>query len=501
MNNPIFDTYFSIDNNKKKGRIPVNQINIIRYLARNGKQRKATITESLKKNFAEIFNAIKEVEAKGLIKKVEITTKKNTKPKNFYALTIEGFKVAIDDPLEIEPNTGWKLITNEQFWNVLKDSFNESSKESIKSICSLYEKKIIKVSKEYVIPLIFYSTFNDFKKQTFEKSEITKDKNEEVIITNIGYGKPLTLDEILKIKGLKTMIIKLQDKEIKITKESYIDKLYKKGLLVKTKYGDKGKYDLSHLGLMQLLFYLYREASIHLINKHIVDEQSLDAVEKSKSLEAKSFINTFNKIRKKYAYLLPEIFNGENHCNLGIGSYELLWLLVKTYFDEPYWRLEGDVVGDEEDVGKLLNSMNSFQKIRWENYQTKLSNFVMGGFEKIITNSKLFDKDNITSEFSKNLFLIMDEELINVINRKKDESITELLYNVNNFSTLIQNKITYDFYSLYKVFTENWGIENMNNSKIKKWHDEETRRLTNFIINYSNEINESLDQNESGVIV
>jgi len=54
-------------------------------------------------------------------------------------------------------------------------------------------------------------------------------------------------------------------------------------------------------------------------------------------------------------------------------------------------------------------------------------------------------------------------------------------------------KMENDFYSVYKVYTDNWqSIEVMEQSKIRQKHDEETKRLTNFIINYSIEIDYSL---------
>jgi len=474
MVNHIFRKYFPTETKP-----PLNQINTIRMIARNRKQSKTTLAKELKKSYPNISEAVKQLELKGLVKQttppIGHTTKRGNIEK-FYKLTNEGLKVAIKDPLE-KKEKSIKPLTSEQF----RDSFFEtlddaSNQKEVADVSSLYLREILGVEPRYLLPKFFFDWHSQYGWDTKPEEWINSLK--EIIITIIANGKPRTLEQLdfaFKTSGEYKKIINFT-----------IDFLYFRGLLKKSEFGKKGKYDLTHLGVIQLLFYLYRDASIPLHNKSIIGKEGFYGVEKSKDPDAKKFVKTFNKIRIKYANLFPKIFNGENYQKLRIGSYEICVLLMHLYKNEPYWRIV-DTLDRDDEWSEEYQVMQRFERTRQEFYYRKWSEHL----EKTEFKQDEFDeikfKKNpraspIIDWFNQSLVLKGSEDW-----REFDQNTSEKVFYYNRYASIIENRITFDFFSIYKAYCNGWDTGGMGKSKIKKWHDKESKVLLDFIKNYIKE--------------
>ena len=80
-----------------------------------------------------------------------------------------------------------------------------------------------------------------------------------------------------------------------------------------------------------------------------------------------------------------------------------------------------------------------------------------------------------------------DREIIAEIIRNPSKNNSNLLKLINH--KMIQKKITFDFYSIYKAYVEGWENSELSKSKIRKEHDLEIKTLLNFSKNYINNLN------------
>jgi len=165
MVNHIFTQYF-----KPGIKPPVNQISIIRILARQGKKSIKDLTIELNKSQPNISNAVKE------LSKLDTALLKKTNPpkdfvggrgntQQFYKLTANGFKVAIDDPLKKPKNHNWKQITSREFWQYLFENFGSYNGKIINEICNFYEVRILGVDRRWTVPIMFDKCVNNKTKK------------------------------------------------------------------------------------------------------------------------------------------------------------------------------------------------------------------------------------------------------------------------------------------------------------------------------------------------
>lgn len=498
LNNPTGLEFFQ----ERTGRFPINQLNSLRIIARYGKQTKYALHKILIKNIPEINDAVKELERKGLIKAF---VSGDSLSRIFYTLTFDGMKIVINDDFTKEPKSKikinvktepiektWHKLTSQEFWKCLYDSYDDSSITSvnhIRRICSFYENVVLNISKEFVMP----NFFQDYVDGFFREMDVHSDyedfsqevQNKKLIIMNIGFGKPMTKNNIIKIKGLtksKTILSQM------VSKEQLVNSLIKDGYLVKSKHNGVEKYDLSVLGLIRLLNYLYLEFGDKLFVKGVITDDNHSGVEKSKDVNAKLFVKQFNKIKKKYSNLLPDIFDNENYCKLGISSFEVLSLLMHSSGYEPFFGKVGD-----EDEAELLDSIGKFSKIRQKNHHNKLLSHVLEGFdiyEELIKNKKF--KNAVLHQYLNDLIFVSDKELLDVL-FKGNPSLQQYFVDVSRWSKIIQDKITFDFYSVLRAYHDGWEtVKDLAQSNIRKSHDRDVSQLSSFIVDYATNIDNNL---------
>ena len=466
----------------KETKPALNEINTIRTIARNRKQSKTTLTTKLEKSYPNISEAVKQLGRKGLVKQTTPPIDYNKKRGNiekFYKLTNEGLKVVIEDPLEKEE---MKPLTSEQFWASFFETFEDASnKKELAGVSALYLRRILDVEPRYFLPKFFYDWHSNKNNWDYDPPEkkSTYHEFDETIIKTIGYGKPLTFDQLSRILNVKPKTIELYNKKKVNNFQHGINWLYFKGLLKKSEFGKKGKYDLTHLGVIELLFYLYRDSSIPLQNKEIIGEGSLYGVEKSKDSDAKNFVKTFNKIRIKYANLFHKIFNSENYQKLGIDSYEICALLMHLYKNEPYWRM-ADTLDRDDEWNEEYQVMQRFEKTRQEFYYRKwLEHLEKNDQVEDVTDKTKLEKSDLPlrSWFKQCLVLEASEYWL-------EHNFGENMFQYHLYSETIENRITFDFFSIYKAYCTGWDTVGMEKSKIKKWHDKESMVLLDFIKNF-----------------
>ncbi len=488
MNNPIFYSYF-LDSN---GRIPINQIEILRTVAHKGKQSKSTLKKELGKNYSEISEATDVLLEKNLIRNLLIQKlkKKDRKPGKrelFYHLTYEGIKTIIDDPLTIPKNCNDKQLKSDEFWKILFEIYpkkNKINQEQLLELCVIYEKKILSINKKYFIPKFFTHWIADIHRYVTYSEELPEHSTFEIkneIISTIANENKITIKDV--IKKVETKIgHKLPGwMDIKFDTEWLI----REGVIIKTRK-DKPFLELSHLGLLNLLYLWYRDASIPLINEHVIDSEenpSLHGIEESKNPNAEKFVELFHNIRKKYLYLLPEILGAKNYFKLGIDCYEVAFLLMKLYFKEPYFRLKDSEIEFNDEEDERYYSMQRFNQVRGAFYHRRLLEH-LEIVEEDIPNTENFAK----IKFYFDTMWLLENERVG-----KNSEMLERFFNYKIYSKNIEDRITFDFYSIYRNYFDGWGSSQLEHSRIRKWHDEYSKELVEFVSEYSVNISKNLE--------
>ncbi len=458
----IFDTYFTT-----KSKTPINQINIIRYMARNGSQSKVKLSEALNKNWSEINDSIKQLKEKKLI---EISSEK-TKEK-FFNITSEGFSVAIWDELKLNDKK-FKPITNKQFWNHI--SYSNYTIQEIEEISNLFEKNILKIDSKYVLPQSFLDNIHNKELIDYNKPKQNSDiEKTSHILKTISHYKPMKQSSLIQKLQSKNTVLDIMD-------------LMNEGLI--TKYQDK--YDLTHSGLLELLFIIYRDSNIELYlnrNPSLTERTKLDPkpikfcnISESKDPEAIKITKELDKIRLKYVHLLPDIFNGGNFQKLGISFFDIVELLMKIYknldFTPEYTRYVEEY--------QFLQGLDDSRR---RNYR-----------HKILEHSDIFSDEIISGETKRwfainpNIFptihrmnddLSLDESPFPSLTVKDDIIHTTLdEYIHTKVQRLVERKITFDFYCIYKVYCIGWN-DKLKDSTIQKDHDQEIKTLLEYSTKY-----------------
>jgi len=519
-----FQEYFP----KKPGKPPTTQIHVMRYLTRNGPKKRTEIADFFGKNRQEVNDALEELIEKELVetwcelcqvpfknyhtweshskenshKNLKRKIRKNIsieKSKPLFKITKNGFVVAIDDKLtnyadynyvkrddkgtvveNIQEN--WKLITDEEFWKQMFESFNASPLNELREILEVYDNKILKVDKSRFVPQFFFNWKSNKKHEYFDEGEQETDPakiSERKIIEFLGYGDPLPIDQLQKTLKFKPYKINLDGKRIfKRDLKYHLRDLRLQGLIQL----DEEKYDLTHLGVIELLFYLYREVSIPLINEDVIGLDGFHGVGNSKHKEAIRFNTRFELIRKKYLHLFPKIFGDEIYGKLQIDAYETTALLMKLYKNEPHWRLADNLDRDNA-LNEEFQSLVKLEQIRQEFFFRKISDLIENLgipdghvdmlLERIHENPKMNHGMKLYAWLC--LFVLDYHDW-------KDEAIPYFFY--SNFSEEIQNRIAFDFYLIYKAYCGGWTAVNFENSKIRKDHDDEISKLLDFSKEY-----------------
>lgn len=460
----IFDTHFMTGTKP-----PINQINIVRHIARNGKQSKVKLADKkkgLNKYWSEINDSVKSLLDKKLI--VEDPGTKDKKEK-FFNLTTEGFRIAIaDNHLELPKDNPYNYnpITSEQFWKHLSNIDDDYSIQEIKKIAkisNLFDKIILGIDKTHTIPETFLMNINNKDLNQYGSKPKKYQDAEEIsmILRTISKYKPMKLSRLLQ--RLESTNIEKHD----------LDDLVIGGLLVKI----DDAYDLSHAGLIELLFFIYRDSNTELFwnrlkNYKTNKPKSIDYQEfgKSKDSQAIQVNKELDRLRLKYVHLLPDIFNGGNFQKLCISFYEVVVLLMKLYKN----------LDDEPEIGH--NTERDYQYL--EEYQT------LQRLDKIRQNfqyRKMSEHLDISEEIEKNQITITHRlsilQAIILVNMEEKLQI-------DNHS--IKRKITFDFYSIYKAYWHGWNNTELSKLDIRRWHDQEIRTLLDFSQNHIKNIELSL---------
>ena len=461
-----FDTYFTTES-----KTPINQINIIRYMARNGSQSKVKLSEALNKNWSEINDSIKSLLSKKLI--IEDSNTKKSKEK-FFNITPEGFSVAIWDELKLNDKNFKPItpITSKQFWNHI--SYSNYTIQEIEEISNLFEKNILKIDSKYVLPQSFLGNIHNKELIDHNKPKQNSDiEKTSHILKTISHYKPMKQSSLIQ---------KLQ------SKNTFLDIMYlmDKGLI--TKYQDK--YDLTHSGLLELLFIIYRDSNIELYwnrNPNLIERTKLDPkpikfcnISESKDPEAIKITKELDKIRLKYVHLLPDIFNGGNFQKLGISFFDIVELLMKIYknldFTPEYTRYVEEY--------QFLQGLDDSRR---RNYR-----------HKILEHSDIFSDEINSGErrwfaINPNIrptihrmydYLSLDESPFPSLTEKDNANHSTLdEYTYKNVQRLVERKITFDFYCIYKAYCMGWN-DKLKDSKIQKDHDQEIKTLLEYSTNY-----------------
>jgi len=489
LNNPIFHSYF-LDSN---GRIPINQIEVLRKITHKGKQSKSTLKKELNKNYSEISDAVDALLDKKLIRNLptQKLKKKDRKPGKqelFYHLTFEGTKTIIDDPLTIPKNCKYNQLKSDEFWKILFENYSKKNKinqEQVVELCNIYEQNILSVNKKYFVPKFFTHWITDIQRYVTYSEIPRKDSPFEIkneIISTIANENKITFDDLIKKVETKIGNKLPRWMDAKFDTECLI----REGVIIKT--GKNNSYlELSHLGLLNLIYLWYRDASIPLINEHVIDSeenQSLHGIEKSKNPNAKKFVILFHKIRKKYSYLLLEILGAKNYFNLGIDCYEVAFLLMKLYFKEPYFRLKDSEIEFNDEEDERYYSMQRFNQVRDAFYRRQLLEHLVAVEDEKIPDTENFAKIKF---FLDTIWLLENERL------GKNSEMLERFFNYKIYSKNIEDRITFDFYSVYRNYCDGWENGPLEHSRIRKWHDEYSKELVEFVSEYSVNISKDLE--------
>ena len=493
------------------------ELDIIRNVSRDPKIKTAYILHSnLSKDYSDVTKAIHRLHDKGLIsswckicdenifsnndwkeheksinhksnrKRIKKSDRSTGKTKRFVKLTVDGLKVVIIDSSDIEPeNSILKSITSEQFWKYLFENFSNISKKQLAEISKLFENNVLKFEKQYHLPDVFFMNTCDKEIEEYGSNPRTYSYNENIvkpILITLSKNKPLTTKQLLKI------LPKIE--------ENIIIGLFHRGLIS----NNDDMFDLTHLGLIELLFYLYRDADIELIwnrldknsKKESIDYQNVTI---SKDPHAMIITSDFEKIRKKYSFLLPDIFNGGNFEKLGISFYEVVVLLMKLYKN-----LREPEIGDNfhrvDQYSEEFQTLQKLDQIRQQSYHRKHQEYFASPIQKYLKKPDDGLMNNILEYaffeyFSYSDFSSLEKFFSNI--GMKSKNIDLVWENVQHIQKRnIGRKITFDFYSIYKAYCTGWDDSNLENSKVRKWHDKESKSLMSFSKNHIGEIESSI---------
>jgi len=499
---------------ERGSRPPENQLNIVRTIAREGKKTISQLTKYLDKSQPNISNAVKELlkPELNLIEKTEPTSdfvagRGNTQ--QFYRLTPKGIKFAIEDDQNISSEIKAindkkrqeeqrKQISSEKFWETLSITFSESNTANISSknpdfqkiveLIRFYEERILKVKSQNYIPRFFNDWLHENKKlcEEVRDSEIRGWKKSSVfqsyekIIKSIGYGNPLSLEESIKIAN-PMQILGFGGNT------TFIHHLVKDGVIQKLESEKIDKYELTHLGVLRLLFYLYEEYWPIFINKHLIDsaENPSLKIQKTNDPDYKKFHELFDKIRVKYCKLLPDILSGNTYDILGISDFEIVVLLMQLYFDTVF-RLGSEIDIKDEYIEKY-HSLKNLEQIRQSFYHRKLLKFLR---DSDPTENE-FPSNNLVDEIHATYFLFIygsESEYY------QDLDVLQKTFKYYLYSNQIKNRITFEFYNIYKAYCNGWFSKKIKNSNIRQWHDNQIKELLIFINEYSSYFKNTLEQ-------
>lgn len=499
---------------ERVSRPPENQLNIVRTIALEGKKTISQLTDYLGKSQPNISNAVKELlkPELDLIEKTEppsdfVSGRGNTQ--QFYRLTPKGIKFAIEDDQKIrseikvikdkkDKKNNVNKISSEKFWKTLSITFSESNTDNISSknpdfqkiveLIRFYEERILKIKSLNYIPRFFNNWLYENKTlcQEVRDSEIRGWKKSSVfqsyekIVKSIGYGNPLSLEEPIKIAN-----------PMKIlgfgSNTRFIHHLVEHGVIQKLESEKIDKYELTHLGVLRLLFYLYEEYWPIFINKHLIhsDENPSLKIQKTNDPDYKKFHELFDKIRVKYCELLPDILSGNTYDILGISDFEIVVLLMQLYFYTVF-RL-GSEIDIKDEYTEKYHSLKNLEQIRQSFYHRKLLEF-LGDFDRI---ENEFPSNNLVDEIHTTYFLFTygsESEYY------QDLHVLQKTFKYYLYSNQIKNRITFDFYNIYKVYCNGWHSKKIKDSNIRQWHDNQIKELLIFINEYSSDFKNTLEQ-------
>jgi len=248
MNKLSFYRYFS----PKLRRPPITIINVLRYLSRNDRTRRAKIANHFDKHDHEIKEAVNRLTKLKMVsnycdickitiknydswKEHKTTQKHKTtlkklpknstveKTKPVIGITKKGLEVAIEDPLEdnkYECKTDielvqkqWGVITTKQFWQRIIEIFENSNDfKSLEKLCEKYEKETLGISKIYTTPYYFKQTIEEFREDDKNVWMYREKMQEELFYQHTILEIIATNDEI-NVK--KKTIIKEMQKYVK----------------------------------------------------------------------------------------------------------------------------------------------------------------------------------------------------------------------------------------------------------------------------------------------
>ena len=480
------------------------ELNIIRNLSRDSEIKTAyNLHTNLSKDYSDVTKAVHRLHDKGFIsswcetctenvfsnndwkeheksinhksnkKKVKKSDRDKGRTKRFLKLTVDGLKVAITDPLKVSNNNGeWSKISNNEFLKYLISNHQELELINIYKLFGFFCKKIYNAKMQYVT------------------SSWLDSLQDSIIDPFTPYGE--FLKTFLYIISTNEKRLTKQQIQLKLQKsfannndfELTISSLYYNGIITKD---EDRKYELTQLGLIDLLFYRYNDAkklfqttTHHYIFPHQVYKSNKPSAKKTKKI--------FEEIRIKYSYLLPRIFNGGNYEKSGISFYEIVILLLRLYKNLVNPTLDSEREKDDPYIEEL-NLLQGLNKSRNDCYHRKQKEFFS-------IDKKLQDEVSIT--FNKKNIVSTAWFILSVATLTKDElkeQLTDFFYDEKIFRDFhtaqfmgIENRITFDFYSMYKAYCFGWDAHKLKQSEIRKWHDEEIRTLLKFSKDYINEI-------------
>jgi len=549
MNKLTFYDYFP---QKKKGRPPTTQINILRYLSRYGKTRRTNIANYFGKNNQEINDAIEKLMGQDLITnycdicktkienydswkhhkiskkhktKLQIIKKNETieKAKPLIIATKKGLEVIILDPLENrEYNYAdgdklqkviWGVITTKQFWNVLTDIFyNSDDINNLENICNTYENNVLGIFRESICPYYFrrcLKKFKDYNKNVFLLQKIKGEEIffEDLILKIIANSKSLDVSKLHIVNKIK----KSYRGNIDIF-EKHFERLLSNGIIEKISKTKQETYEITHLGLI-LLFHLLQIDTIFFSKPPPQFKKYIDSMSSPEKRDEKLFNMVFENIRKKYSYLLPMILKDGNYLRLNLTKIGFLKIFEELYFSD----------NDEQFFGNHnFHNFRKFYEIRDIDFGKKLDNYIdsysltkipMTDLFKIMTKSsksnskkllklhkKIIDSEkeygnslvHIKNEYDRKWVSVYSAMMFfdNHRNFRNNKVLLRKQLSVNfkrQIITSIENKITFDFYSLFAKYNSGFDI-NFSNNKIENWYGNQLEQLSEYVSHYFDKI-------------
>jgi len=544
MNKLSFYRYFS----PKLRRPPITIINVLRYLSRNDRTRRAKIANHFDKHDHEIKEAVNRLTKLKMVsnycdickitiknydswKEHKTTQKHKTtlkklpknstveKTKPVIGITKKGLEVAIEDPLEdnkYECKTDielvqkqWGVITTKQFWQRIIEIFENSNDfKGLEKLCEKYEKETLGISKIYTTPYYFKQTIEEFREDDKNVWMYREKMQEELFYQHTILEIIATNDEI-NVK--KKTIIKEMQKYVKfdlVNFEKYFRKLLSNGTIKKTDKVNAKKFQITHLGMI-LIFHILQTDSV----AYTKDPKWKKFTEplKANAISEEEFWKKFKYLRSKYAYLLPKILTDSNFKKLKLSNQGFLKI-----FDEMYFHEKNSFFGEHN-----FQNLRKFYEIRDIDFNKKLSNYLESlsitnypqeqFLEKMIHLLKSKSKKSIElhnyileneEKYRKNIGLIKNvSDRIWTYYYSADMLYDKFQYlNKNNnlekklekkfkeeVMKSMENRITFDFYSLAGKYNTDFGIS-FNNEEIEEWYIAQLEQLADYVTHYFDNI-------------